>query len=170
MADPQLLITGRYFGGEGLRGAMPVMQQLVHEARDEIHVLAYVMTRQALPLLDAIEAALARGVKVTIVINEIPGQPLELEAQLSRLSGEYTHATIRYFSPSDGSQLHAKILVADRKQAVVGSANYTWGGLVSNHEIGVLLSGRPAWDLGRLADKLALQARESPHGLNANPP
>ena len=60
MADPQLLITGRYFGGEGLRGAMPVMQQLVHEARDEIHVLAYVMTRQALPLLDAIEAALAR--------------------------------------------------------------------------------------------------------------
>ena len=134
---------------------MPVMQELVQSARDEVHVMAYVITRQASPLLNDIERALERGVKVTLVLNVIPGQPIELAAELGRLSATFPHAIIRYFNEADGSQLHAKVLVADRDTAVVGSANYTWGGLVANHEIGVVCSGRPAWELALLTDKLA---------------
>ncbi len=143
---------------------MPVMQELVQRARDEIHILAYVMTRQALPLLEAIDSALARGVKTTIVLNVIPNQQVELESELNSLVRMYPHAIVRYFDQADGSQLHAKVLVADREQAVVGSANYTWGGFVANHEIGVLLSGEAAWELARLADKLAFQSTESVRG------
>ena len=162
MADPVLLITGRHFGREGLRGVMPVMQELVRNARNEIHILAYVITRQAMPLLQELEAALSRGVKVTLVVNVIQNQRVELEVELRRMTQPYPHAVVRYFDEEDGSQLHAKALVADRDQAVVGSANYTWGGLVGNHEIGVLLSGRPAWELARLADKLALHSPGAP--------
>ncbi len=150
---PLLLVTGRHFGRSGLRGIMPVMQELAAGAKREIQVLAYVMTESARPLLGMIEQALERGVHVTIVLNVIPGQPPALHSDLRRLAS-FGHARIRYFADSEGSQLHAKALIADREFAVLGSANYTWGGLVSNHELGVLLKGRAAWELGELADRL----------------
>lgn len=37
--------------------------------------------------------------------------------------------------------LHAKVYVADSTRAIITSANLTYGGLVGNHEYGVLLTG-----------------------------
>jgi cardiolipin synthase len=140
---------------------MPVMHELVASAEREIHLLAYVFTRAAAPLLTQVETALARGLRVTIVVNVIPGQNIEMQAELDVMRRAYAHtATIKCFAPDDGSQLHAKVLVADRERAVIGSANYSWGGLVANHEVGVLVEGRPAWELARMTDRLALQSSE----------
>jgi phosphatidylserine/phosphatidylglycerophosphate/cardiolipin synthase-like enzyme len=162
VADPLLLITGQHFGRKGLRGVLPVMQELVGAARRELHLLAYVVTRSALPLIEQIDTALSRGIRATIVVNVIPGQAIELLDELSELGARYPHAAVRFFQADDGSQLHAKVLVCDRERAVLGSANYTWGGLVTNHEVGVLLDGRPAWELARLTDRLALESKVAP--------
>jgi len=137
---------------------MPVMQELVINARSEVHILAYVITRAATPLLQLLEQALSRGVRVTVVVNVIPGQPLEMSAELRRLASEFQHAKIRVFDDEEGSQLHAKVLIADRQRAVIGSANYSWGGLVANHEMGVLVDDRMAWELAELTDRLAAAA------------
>lgn len=59
------------------------------------------------------------------------------------------------FSNPDGSQFHAKAVVIDRKRALIGSANFTWGGMAINHEIGVLLKGKYAWDIASLIDRFA---------------
>ena len=124
-------------------------------ARQDLHLLAYVMTSGALPLVKLIEDALSRGVKVTIVVNKSPDQDVGLRSELDALVQQFPHAGVRYYQDPDGSQLHAKVLVADRKQAVIGSANYSWGGLIANHEIGVLLKGKQAWELAAMIDSLA---------------
>jgi phosphatidylserine/phosphatidylglycerophosphate/cardiolipin synthase-like enzyme len=51
--------------------------------------------------------------------------------------------------------LHAKVIVADRKKAILGSANFSWGGMSSHYEIGVLLEGKDAWTLSELVDEIA---------------
>jgi len=154
-SEPLLLVTGRHFARQGLRGIMPVMQELVADAKREIQLLAFVMTDSARPLLRAVEHALERGVAATIVVNTIAGQKCDLEPDLLRLARLFHHARVFYFADSEGSQLHAKVLIADREAAVIGSANYTWGGFVSNHELGMLVRGNLAWQLSELSDRLA---------------
>lgn len=55
--------------------------------------------------------------------------------------------------------LHAKIIVVDREDALVGSANLTWKGLVGNHELAIVISGKTASSIGTLLDKLCFDFR-----------
>lgn len=134
---------------------MAVMEELVSTAVHELHLLAYVVTPSARALITLIEGALGRGVKLTMVVNVIPHQPVALAPELLGLAARFPHANVRFFSDASGEQLHAKVLVADRGRAVIGSANFTWSGMTTNHEIGVLLEGPAAWDLALLVDRIA---------------
>lgn len=60
------------------------------------------------------------------------------------------------FCDPAGRQLHAKVLVSDRKKALVGSANFSWGGMIANYEIGIMLEGDAAWKMAEIIDKFAL--------------
>jgi phosphatidylserine/phosphatidylglycerophosphate/cardiolipin synthase-like enzyme len=153
MSDSQILVTGRHFTGHGLRAVEPVVQELIISAKEEIHILAYLITETAIPLFRLLKDPMARGVKVTIVINNYEGcsGTVKEELQSLRQSG---HIKVIDFSDSEGSLLHAKVLVMDRTKAVFGSANFSWGGMVANHEIGVLLEGSAAWTLANLIDNL----------------
>jgi phosphatidylserine/phosphatidylglycerophosphate/cardiolipin synthase-like enzyme len=155
MQNAQVLVTGKHFTGHGLRAIGPVVEELVARAEQEIKILAYVFTTSAMPLLERVEDALARGVRVTVVVNRLDAQPQNIIATLKGLAGRYAHATIRSFESADGSQLHAKVVLVDRQRAVIGSANFTWGGMVNNHEIGVLIEGDGAWELSNFVDRMA---------------
>jgi phosphatidylserine/phosphatidylglycerophosphate/cardiolipin synthase-like enzyme len=50
--------------------------------------------------------------------------------------------------------MHAKAIVADRRVALVGSANFTAGGLRSNLEVGVRVTGAVAADIVRTIERL----------------
>jgi phosphatidylserine/phosphatidylglycerophosphate/cardiolipin synthase-like enzyme len=160
VSEVTLLVTGRLFGGRGFRGVMPVMEELIHTAERELHIMAYVVSRTADPILRAIETAVRRGIRLTCVLNQIPGEDLELREYLLQLQSEFPHLTCRVFEDSDRGQLHAKVLVADRRQAVVGSANFTWSGLTVNHEIGIQFGGKAAWELAAVVDNLFLSSAD----------
>src|SRR5881396_3526422 len=102
MSDATLLVTGRQFGGRGLRGVMPVMQELVISARQELHLLAYVMTPGARDLVKLVEDALSRGVRLTVVVNKIPDQEVGLRLELDALAQRFSHATVRYYQDPEG--------------------------------------------------------------------
>jgi len=65
------------------------------------------------------------------------------------------------FTDPEKRQLHAKIIVADRKKAIVGSANLSWGGMYSNYEIGLLIEGEAAWKLAEIVDTLGIKLKEN---------
>lgn len=158
MSDSQILVTGRYFTGHGLRAVEPVVQELIISAKEEIHILAYLITETVIPLLHLLKDPMTRGVKVTIVINNYKGCSETVKEELLAL-GQFGHIQVVDFSDSEGSLLHAKVLVMDRSRAVFGSANFSWGGMVANHEIGVLLEGNAAWTLAHLIDDLVNRIR-----------
>ena len=74
---------------------------------------------------------------------------------LAALSAEYPWVTVADFTNRTGNQLHAKVVVVDRKKAVVGSANLTGPGMYANYETEVLLRNKPAWMLGKVVDRLS---------------
>lgn len=49
-----------------------------------------------------------------------------------------------------------KVIVIDIKKSVVESANFSWCGMYSNYEVGLLIGGEPVWQLAAIIDSLML--------------
>lgn len=58
-------------------------------------------------------------------------------------------------SPWQAALLHTKVIVADGETALIGSANFTTGGLKNNIELGVRLTGPVASQIEQLTNSLA---------------
>ncbi len=152
MARLTILATGERLIGSGVRAFDPVIRELLESARQEIQMAVYRFDVSSLPLLEILVQAASRGVRVLVIVSSFRSQPPEVQKVLQRL--ENLPGTVLVDFSATGSLLHAKTIVVDRKRAVIGSANLTWGGMVTNHEIGVLIEGREAWEIGRLLDHL----------------
>jgi len=154
MTTVRILATGSDFLQEDVRGTGPVIEQIICEARKEIHVMAYVISKHADKFLDVLEKSLETGVKTTLVINNLAGQDQEVRDRFISWKQKFPYFRLVDFSRSEKT-LHAKVVVVDREKAVIGSANFSWGGMSGNYEIGVLIEGRDAWMLSKLVDDVA---------------
>jgi len=148
-----VLGTGERLVGRGVRAFDPVIRELVQSARQEIQLAIYRFDESATSFLNLLKQAAARGVRVLVIVSALSAQPPGIRAQLARL--QEAGMQVVDFAASTGGFLHAKAIVADRKRAVIGSANLTWGGLAQNHEPGVLIEGVEAWEIAHLLDGLA---------------
>jgi len=158
MTASRILVTGAELLNKGHRGFEPVVQDLVQNARSEIQLAAYVLTSSTTELLNLLGVAASRGVSVSIVVNRLSRQHPTVRRWLEGAPSRWRGFIVGDFAHNDRRELHAKVCVTDRSRAVVGSANFTWGGLVSNYEIGVEVEGVLAWKLGALVDELLLMS------------
>src|SRR5947209_2244321 len=101
------------------------------------------------------EEVLEKGIRVTAVLNAFEGNSKLLLSRLQTLGQKHLHARVFVYTDAESGPLHGEVLIADRKRAVVGSANLSWGGMVTNNEIGLLAENSSAWTLATLADRLA---------------
>lgn len=160
MSGVRILATGPEFLREGVRGIEPVIEDLIASARSEVHIVAYLLTGQAAHILDLTEKAAGRGVRAIFLINRLEAQDEFIRSKLNSLCRSSPRITVYNFSDPEGRQLHAKVVIADRSKAVIGSANLSWGGLVTNYEIGVMLEGEVAWRLAALVDSFIAAMKE----------
>lgn len=151
-----ILATGHEFLKEGIRGTGPVIEELIEEAKNEIQMMAFVISPRAERILNLLEDALSRGIKMTLIINYLSEHEESVKQRFSLMRKKYPQLKIVDFQRPEGNQLHAKVLVVDRKKAVLGSANFSIGGMTKNYEIGVMVEGDAAWKLGKLIDDLSL--------------
>jgi cardiolipin synthase len=98
---------------------------------------------------------------VQFIINDMEGD-LVGEFSKNKLNKlmKYDNFDLQNFVPKNrGDLLHAKIIVVDRKFALIGSANLSHHGLFSNYEIMIKVTGGVAADIANLLDKLAVAIR-----------
>ncbi len=162
MNSVQLVGTGPEFLKQGIRGVESVVEELLGSARKELHVAAYVFTPQAIRVIDLMEAAARRGVEIMLVINDLESQDASIRNRLTSLQEDFGTFTLVDLSNLEKGQLHAKTIVADRKRALIGSANFTWSGMVANYEIGVLVEGDICWKLAQLLESLGRKSLSQP--------
>lgn len=153
MNDVEILVTGPKIMKGGTRGTEPVIEELIKNADREIQLVAYLFTSSAIHLLELIKQSAEKGIKITIIVNDFNSQEKIIRNELIKLSKIYPHVKIYNFI--EQKPLHAKIIVADRKKAIVGSANFSWSGMYTNYEIGIAITGESAWKLAQIIDSLS---------------
>jgi len=154
LSSIKILATGSDFLKEGVRGTGPVVEELMENIENELHILAYVISKHAEKFLGLIEKALESGIKTTLVINNLKQQDDYVQDKLLKWKSKFRYFNLVDFNRKEKT-LHAKVVVVDRDKAVLGSANFSWGGMSGNYEIGILLEGREAWTLSKLVDDVA---------------
>lgn len=154
-ASPQVVWTGPRVEGSYLRATRPVVLDILAAAQHELLVVGYwIAAGQARHdtvrhIIEEMAAAVERGVRLRVVLDRLvradgsTNRSLFLSLWPSTV-GPPTLLTWR----SDVSahvKLHAKVLVADRRDALVTSANLTMHAMGLNMEMGVRIRG-PAAD------------------------
>lgn len=154
MTHVEILATGPELIKKGFRGIEPVVEEIIRKATSEIQILAYVITSNALHILDLLEKAAEKGIKIILIINSLESQDDVIISRLNSLASKFPHVKIFNFSDPEKRQLHAKIIVTDRRKAVIGSANFSWGGMYANYEVGMLIEDEGAWEIAKIVDFL----------------
>lgn len=149
----RVVVTGITWMGGGVGSIESALEQLIREAEREIDLTAYSITNGADLIFDWLSAALARGIKVRMIINHKDEQPAGVMNRLQKLASSYRHLELYDFTV-ERAALHAKVIVADRKVALIGSSNLSRRGLLINHEIAVLINGSAAQMVASVLDRI----------------
>jgi len=132
------------FSVEG-RTTPSVLEEMVQNAHDSIIITGYSITKEARNFISLLEKAMAKNVEVIFVIHS-DDENKNFET-LSNLWNYEKKPKIysRKPGPSDVYfKIHAKMIVVDKFDLLVTSANLTWHGMTNNFEIGLRVRGSTA--------------------------
>ncbi|MBA8792844.1 phosphatidylserine/phosphatidylglycerophosphate/cardiolipin synthase-like enzyme [Friedmanniella endophytica] len=132
--------TGPTSSVPGERLTLAVVAGLIDEAESEIVLVSYA-TLPSVEVRDALRRAVARQVNITTLLERSVDNPSYSGS--SNPLGNLPHAALAWPATERplGASMHAKILVVDRKSALVGSANLTGYGVERNLECSLLVRG-----------------------------
>jgi phosphatidylserine/phosphatidylglycerophosphate/cardiolipin synthase-like enzyme len=152
-----LVASGRTWVGEAARSVDSALREVIKGATSELHVTLYTASEEAISIFDLLEEQLEKGVRLTLVVNRLrESKQAEIRRRLESLGDSFPESHIYAFEPTSSLRnLHAKVVVADRTDAIIGSSNLSLRGLVENYELGIRLSGPIARDVSLLIDELA---------------
>lgn len=151
----QVVWTGPKVEGSFLRSTREVVRELIRGARNELLVIGYWIAARdegegiIEEVIELVGEAVHRGVSVRVIIDERErtdgrdNRQVLLAAWPSEVSFPQIF-TWRLPASDRHLKLHAKVLVADRKDALVTSANLTFYAMDRNMEMGVRVVGAPA--------------------------
>jgi phosphatidylserine/phosphatidylglycerophosphate/cardiolipin synthase-like enzyme len=155
----KIAVTGTAWMGGGIGSVQSAIEELLSAADQEILIAIYEITEGASEFVEKIRVSLARGIRVTFIINRYYEKPLLIRKKLENLKAIYPYFELLNFTPENpeniNDDLHAKLIVVDRSRALVGSANLTWNGLIGNHELAVVIYGKDASKIAELFDRLS---------------
>lgn len=150
----QILTTGDRLKTKEFRNIDALVYELLENAREQIHLVSYVITDGASWLVDLVEKNLQKGRSIKLIVNELDPSK-GITDRLYSMHSKYRDFVLVEFSKKyPGETIHAKAIVVDRRRAIIGSMNFTWGGMVGNHEIGVLIEGPDVEDLAYVLDMI----------------
>lgn len=114
---------------------------LMDRAKNEIIFETYYIQKSvSSKFIDAIKSAAERGVRVKLLLADIPSADKTLAVELS---SKYSNIIVRYldlkkFSYLYGS-IHCKTIIVDNKYTVVGGTNYSFMGFFENRETALII-------------------------------
>jgi cardiolipin synthase len=153
-ANVKVVVTGIDWMGGGVGSIESAMRQLFQEAKREILLTVYAITSGADMLFEWLELALSRGVEIKMVVNRLDELNPVVNNKLRQLDNTYPHFHLYNFTSDEYIDLHAKLIVVDRKKAIVGSSNLSRRGLLTNYELALTVEGKTATEVASVVDRL----------------
>lgn len=151
--QPLIEVVWTYPGSArpGLRTTGGVAREIIDTSRQSLLVVGYnvtvdpALTGLAAQSIDAIARAAERGVVVTAVLH----RNVNLQALLQAWHAGAPPPSIFTWPLADDEKasVHAKLLISDRSDALITSANLTYHGFERNLEMGLRVTGRAATEI-----------------------
>jgi phosphatidylserine/phosphatidylglycerophosphate/cardiolipin synthase-like enzyme len=138
--DVRPVWTGPSSSVGGSRLTIAVVGDLIAEAEHEIVLVSYA-TYPPPTVTAALQGAATRGVAVTLLLERAQDKPGWKGMTEPFPDLDARHLCWPLSERPVGASLHAKVLVVDRRVALVGSANLTAFALERNLECGLLVRG-----------------------------
>jgi cardiolipin synthase A/B len=164
----EVVWTGPKVQGSFLRATRQVIQDVIQGAHSDLLVVGYWLAgrgdREGIinDVIEQIAEAVERGVQVTMILDR-NAEKRDGRNNLETLqtlwpAGVPMPAVLTWEVPEDDDylKLHAKVLVADKSDALVTSANLTMYALDRNMEMGIRVSGVSAERIVQHFELLAL--------------
>lgn len=132
--------TGPDSSASGSRLTLAVVADLIDQAETTILLVSYA-TLPSTEVREALVRAAGRGVEITTLLERPQDNP-SFNGHAHPLAGiPARQLTWPASAREPRASMHAKILVVDRRAALIGSANLTGYGVERNLECGVLIRG-----------------------------
>jgi phosphatidylserine/phosphatidylglycerophosphate/cardiolipin synthase-like enzyme len=151
-----VVTTGLGWLGGGARAIERTLIQLIETAQRELVLAVYAMSAGPAQVWEALERAIDGGVSCTLLINRLTSQNHVMNERLQALRARHssTFRLLDFVGETERDHLHAKIVVADRRRALVGSANLTAHGMLFAHELAVVIDGPTAEQIAARVEML----------------
>jgi phosphatidylserine/phosphatidylglycerophosphate/cardiolipin synthase-like enzyme len=148
--------TGLGWLGGGAGAIERALTRLIDTANHELVLAVYAMSPGPARVWDALERAIDGGISCTLVADRLESQDPAMRERLRAVRERHlaTFHVFDFVGETDRDHLHAKIAVADRRLALVGSANLTAHGMLLAHELAVLIDGPAAEEIAARIDML----------------
>jgi phosphatidylserine/phosphatidylglycerophosphate/cardiolipin synthase-like enzyme len=151
MPPVELIWTGPEDLTTTLRRTDQALLELIQGANEHLLIVSFAVYK-ARPIIEALEAAILRNVKVIVCLEDLDGCHGKLSfsglnafsESVFKLASFYTWPIENRPHTVDGKfgSLHSKIVVADQEKVFISSANLTDYAMDLNIEMGVLLKDR----------------------------
>jgi len=155
----ELVWSGETIGGKGVRSTGPVVKEMLGHARRSVLVVSYSIWLghgAAADVIVQLAELSSAGVDVTFILDQRYKDGWNV-TQLKNAwpSGRRRPAIWSWQHDSDSiAKLHAKVIVVDRRDVLITSANLTGHGIDTNLELGLRVLGQPAEDTAHHFDLL----------------
>ncbi|MDA8002184.1 MAG: phospholipase D family protein [Alphaproteobacteria bacterium] len=151
-------VSGKHWIGGYEQSAHDMILESIQSAKNSIQITAYSLGEMSEELEDIFKILLLKinsGVKVQLIVNRLWSTSDYAKRRIKSL--EHKNFTLLDYDPDRKIEnLHAKILIIDSTDVIVGSANMSKSGMVANHEIMIKVRGGEfASKINRLVDILA---------------
>jgi phosphatidylserine/phosphatidylglycerophosphate/cardiolipin synthase-like enzyme len=151
----ELIWTGPEELSTGFRRTDQALLELIYGAKEQLLIVSFAVYKVQ-SIIDAIEQAILRNVKVTICLEDANETKEKISfsgskafsSSIFKMANFYTWPIENRPHTHDGKfgSLHAKLAVADKNRIFISSANLTAYAMVLNMEMGVLLEGGEVGD------------------------
>lgn len=147
----ELVWTGHTPAGAGVRSTLPVVKEMLALARRSALVVSYSLwigSGDAGTVIDLLAERSSEGVDVTFILDARYQEGRNVTELKRRWpAGRRRPSLFTWQDQLDSiAKLHAKVVIVDRRDLLITSANLTGHGMRHNLEFGLRVRGKPAVD------------------------
>ena len=140
--DMEIVWTGPSLNTEmDVGNTKQVIERMLKSANDKVTIVDYRITSKAESIVEELNKCLKEGVDIDLIVDNHRANERELRKCFSEISLARPRIFIRKEKESKYFKMHAKVIIIDDVQMLIGSANLTKLGTEDNFELGVLING-----------------------------
>lgn len=140
--DMEIVWTGPSLNTEmDVGNTKQVIERMLKSANDKVTIVDYRITSKAESIVEELNKCLKEGVDIELIVDNHKANERELRKCFSEISLARPKIFIRKEKESKYFKMHAKVIIIDDVQMLIGSANLTKLGTEDNFELGVLING-----------------------------